>query len=245
MWDEAVRLFEAHRQRLAEAAIPLRARLEPDQGLMCTYAEGVVRLALPDPALPGGALRAALVAGLMGIDVEQVVWLFRTQLPRLVAHEIGHALRDEAGCMGADPWEEEAWAERLADLLSRPLVGEADRTAMRDLLGPVAQALGGLPEAIATWRDPARALAHPVLRDLVPRRPSVASYRDLDTFLRVSVGWGYLDLLLESEDDLPAYRADLQRAPTRASPSWAAARRRPRRAGSRSPARSRCPPAPS
>lgn len=210
MWADAERWFAHHKRTLAHAGIPLVARLEPDTGLMCTYAEGVVRLALPDPELTGGTLRASLLAGLLGIDVEKVVWLFRVQLPRLVAHEIGHALRDEAGQRDPDPWREEQAAERLACLLARPHVTAADRCALRELLGPIAHELGGIGEALGCYRLVDRALAIPEINLAAPgAAPPPDQYRDLPTFLRVSVAWGYFDLLLDPEDTLDAFRNDL------------------------------------
>lgn len=210
MWAEARDWFEAHRRTLAQAGIPLGARLASDGGLLCTYAGGMVRLALPDPELPGGALRAGLIASLLGLSVDEVVWLFRAQLPRLVAHEIGHALRDEAGRMGADLWAEEQAADRLACLLSRPHLDAATRATLATLLAVPARSLGGLGEALAAYRLAPAARALPELRDLpAAAPPRLAAYRDLSTFLRVSVAWSWLDLRLDPEDDLDDYRRDL------------------------------------
>lgn len=214
MWDEARDWFEAHRTTLASAGIRLAARLAADGGLLCTYASGMVRLALPDPALPGGALRAGMIASLMGLSIDEVIWLFRAQLPRLVAHEIGHALRDEAGRMGShpwpDPWAEEQAAERLACLLSRPHLDERTRAALATLLAGPARALGGLGEAVATHRLRDAAMRIP---ELSPLRGAIAppaeAYRDLSTFLRVSVAWSWLDLRLDPEDTIDDYRRDL------------------------------------
>ncbi len=209
MWSEASAWFERHRATLAVAGIPLAARLEPDGGLMCTYADGIIRLALPDPTQPGGQLRVALLAGLLGLEPEQVVWLFRTQLPRLVAHEIGHALRDEYGAAGSDLWTEERAAERLAWLLAHPHVPAATRRALLELIAPVALRLGGLAEGLGSYRLRERARELPELRGLSPVEPTSESHRDLSTFLRVSVAWAYFDLLLEPEDNLDDYRTDL------------------------------------
>ena len=210
MWREAERLFDAHRTALGAAGMPLAARLEPDQGLLCSYSSGVVRLALPDPALPGGGLRALMLSSLLGLDVEAVVWLFRAQLARLVGHEIGHALRAEFGRAGSDPWIEEQAAERFADVLCRPHIPAAVRADLRALIAPVVARLGGLAEAAASHRHAARARALPEVAAL-PRTvaPDVALYRDLPTFVRLTVAWGYLDLLLDTEDDLDACRDQL------------------------------------
>jgi hypothetical protein len=209
MWPEAERLFGAHRAALAAVGIPLRARLEADRGLLCTYDRGVFRLALPDPSLPGGELRAQLLAALLGLDVEAVVWMFRAQLARLVGHEIGHALRDEHRTMTTAPWLEEQAAERFANVLCRDHISPSTRTALRLLLAGVVARLGGLAEAAALHRNP-RARTLPEVRSIpaaVP--PSPTLYRDLPTFTRLAVAWGYLDLLLDEEDHLDACRTDL------------------------------------
>jgi len=210
MWREAERLFEAHRAALAGAGIQLRIRLEADHGILCSYANGVVRLALPDPALPGGALRAEMLSALLGIEVDRVVWLFRAQLARLVGHEIGHALRAEHATTSHDLWIEEQAAERFANVLCRPHISDATRVALRDLLAGVVERIGGLAEAAACHRAGIRARSLPEVIVLPPAPPPpVARYRDLPTFLRLAVAWGYLDLLLDEEDDLDACRTDL------------------------------------
>jgi hypothetical protein len=209
MWAEAQRLFEAHRATLAAAGIPLRARLEADQGLLCTYVDGVVRLALPDPSLPGGAFRASLIASLLGLQEEAVVWMFRAQLARLVGHEIGHALRDEHGTMTSDHWREEQAAERFANVLCRAHIAPATRHQLRVLLAGVVARIGGLAEAALLHRSP-RASALPEVCALpTVATPSLTLYRDLPTFTRLAVAWGYLDLLLDEEDHLDACRTDL------------------------------------
>lgn len=203
MWSDARRLFAAHRDTLAAHGIALSARLEADEGLMCSYADGVVRLALPDPATADGHMRAAIIAALLGIEVGEVAWMFRAQLARLVGHEIGHALRDQYGTVTPDPWREEQAAERFANALCRPHIDAATRAALRDLLAGVVERLGGLGEAAACHRSPrARAWAS-------GSPPSPETYRDLTTFLRVAVAWGYLDLILDEEDDLHACCTDL------------------------------------
>jgi hypothetical protein len=209
MWAEAQAWFAAHRATLAAAGIPLAARLELDGGLLCTYDAGVIRLALPDPSLPGGDLRIGLLAQLLGIRAEQVVWLFGVQLARLIGHEIGHALRDEAGQRDPDPWREEQAAERLACLLARPHLSAQTRNQLRELLADIVARLGGVAEAIACHRLSDRVLELPELVGVCPCAPAADRYRDLPTFLRVSVAWSYFDVLLDPEDDFDDYRTEL------------------------------------
>lgn len=206
MWTRAERCFDGYREVLAREGLLVRARLRPDSGLLCSYRDGVIRLALPDPALPGGRLRATLLAGVLGLEVEVVVRLFYALLPRLVAHEIGHALRDEHGVTGDDPWVEEQAADRLACLLSRPYLAMSDRALASDLLAEVVDRLGGLDEALAGYRHRTLARRHPAFARVTPSAlPPRALYRDLATFLRITVAWTYLDLLLDPGDSLDDY----------------------------------------
>ncbi|MFO0547553.1 MAG: hypothetical protein U0271_04140 [Polyangiaceae bacterium] len=179
-----------------------------DSGLLSTYSKGVVRLALPDPEAPGGAFRATLLAASLSLDEASVIWLFRALLPRLVAHEIGHALRDEAHATGPELWPEEQAADRLACLLSRPHLDAETRARAASILASTG--LAGLGEALAGYRHKELAAAHPVFAAVTPTAmPAEAAYRDLPTFQRVSVAWAYLDLLLDPEDCLDDYRRDL------------------------------------
>lgn len=210
MWTLAERCFDAHRKTLEHHGLALRARLEMDSGLLCSYLDGVIRLALPDPALPGGRLRATLLAGTMGLEVDAVVWLFRALTPRLVAHEIGHALRAEHGMTGDDPWAEEQAADRLACLLSRPSIAPADRARAATLLEGVVGRLGGLDEALAGYRHPTLARRHPAFSAITASAlPPRDLYRDLLVFQRITVAWTTLDLLLDPEDCLDDYRREM------------------------------------
>jgi len=210
VWAEAEAWFEAHKRTLRGAGIELRARLMPDSGLMSSYANGVVRLALPDAETPAGALRRALFAATLRLSEREVGWLFGAMLPRLVAHEIGHALRDEAGRLGPDPWWEEQAADRMACLLSRPHLGPSVRARAVTMLEPVVDALGGLAEALAGYRHPDLAKGRGRLCSVRPTAvPDAARYRDFATFQRMSVAWSYLDLMLDPEDSFDDYRNDM------------------------------------
>lgn len=214
MWAEVEACFSAQRARLCTAGIPLAARLEPAPGLLCAYAEGAVRLALPTLDDPEGTLRATMIGALMGARPAEVAWLFEALLPRLVGHEIGHALRDEAGLLGEDVLVEEQVADRLGALLSREVVSAADRRRARALLGEASARLGGLAEAAALHRHAREAKARlgleasiegaSLLRATLQRDYS----RDVATYLRVFVSWAFLDLTLDLDDNLDAFRRD-------------------------------------
>lgn len=214
MWSEVEACFSAQRARLAAQGLALGARLEPAAGLLCAYSGGVVRLSLPTLDDAAGRLRATMIATMMGASPAEVAWLFEALLPRLMGHEIGHALRDEAGLLGDDLRVEEQVADRLGALLAREVVPAADLRRARDFLGGVSARLGGLAEAAALHRHarearerlgleaPAEAVAEARLR--LQRD----YHRDLAAYLRVFVAWAFLDLTLDLEDDLDAFRRD-------------------------------------
>ena len=215
MWPEAEALFAAHRATLAASGLPLAARLEPVDGMLSAYTNGRVLLALPDPATEAGRLQALLLAGLLGVERARVTWLFRALLPRLVAHELGHALRAEAGLLGADVREEERVAERLAELLSRPLIAAGDRRRARDLLGGVVERFDGVAAAASLHRRAPEARVALGLSasaaDTARARDHLQSHyhRDLTAYLRTSVVWAWIDLSLDcSEDSLDAFQRD-------------------------------------
>lgn len=213
MWSEAEACFAACRSTLDRHGIRLHARLEPRPGILCAYTPGVVGLALPSLDTPEGTLRATLLGGLMGLTPAAVATLFRLLLPRLVAHEIGHALRAEAGLLGADRRLEEQVADRLATLLSRPQIAAADRRSAARTLHEVTARLGGVDEAIALHRDAALARTQLGLGtvDAVTEARARAHlqteyFRDVAAYLRLTATWAWLDLSLDLEDDLDAFR---------------------------------------
>lgn len=215
MWAEAEACFAAHRAALRAGGVDLDARFEPGAGVLCTYRAGVIHLALPELASPQGRLRATMLASLMGTSAEEVARLFAALLPRLVAHEIGHALRAEAGRLGDDVRVEEQAADRVATLLSEHAIDAADRRRARSLLAEVTGRLGGLPEAAALHRHAALAArtfglsASPAATALAADRLQRDYHRDLGAYLRVTAAWALIDLTLDQQDDLHALRRDL------------------------------------
>lgn len=207
-------LFAQHRATLAAAGIPLRAQLRPTHGMLSFYAEGVVHLAYPSDD-PGAALQTALLAAMAGLSEAELKALFDLLLPRLVAHEIGHALRDEAGRLGDDPLVEEQAAERFAELLSRPWLDAADRARAQATLAALTRRLGGTAGAAAIHRHAAVAAArlglHADPEEAAAARAVIAAgaAQDIAGWLRVAVAWAWLDLTLDLEDSLDDIRADL------------------------------------
>lgn len=211
MWSDALAWAERHKATLAAAGLPLHTPVRRSSSLLSALRGGVIELALPELSTPAGRLQATLLGGLMGESPEAVERLFTLLLPRLVAHELGHALRAEAGCLGGDPLAEEQVAERVACLLSRPFV---DRAAALAVLTPIADRLGGLEVAAALHRDadqlaallgpPADAAAVTAAAESLRRD----YYRDVHAYLRLTLAWTWLDLTLDREDTLDALRHD-------------------------------------
>jgi hypothetical protein len=213
MWADAEACFAAQRAHLQARGVALRARLEPRAGMLCAYTPGVVGLALPTLDTPEGTLRATVIGALMGLSPEAVAGLFRTMLPRLVAHEIGHALRAEAGLLGDDRRAEEQVAERLGTLLSSTMISARERAGAALTLRGVTERLGGVREAAAMHRERDVVLAALGLAPMDPAAEAAARERlqrdysrDLAGYLRLTVAWAWIDLSLTLEDDLDAFR---------------------------------------
>lgn len=214
MWDEVEASAAAVRARLHAHGLPVRATVEPCEGLLCGYRDGVVRLALPSLATPEDALRAALLGAMMGVDAAEVAWLFRALLPRLVAHEFGHALRDEAGRLGTDVCVEEQVADRVATLVSAPMIADRDAARAAAMLASVTSRLGGVDEAAALHRHAAiarRQLGLGAPDDVTARARETLQrtyWRDVHAYLRLTAAWAWLDLTLTPGDDFDALRRD-------------------------------------
>lgn len=214
MSPEALACAERVRAEMRRQGLDVRARVEGCEGLLCGYREGVVRLTLPTLATPEERLRATLLGAMMGLDAREVAWLFEALLPRLVAHEFGHAMRDEAGLLGADVCVEEQIADRVATLISSPMIDARDAVRARGILRDVVARLGGAHEAASLHRNAARARREMGLgadATAVERaRTHLQSryWRDVHAYLRVTAAWALIDLTLHPEDDPDALRRD-------------------------------------
>lgn len=214
MWADAEACFAQYSQALADAGFRVRARLVRSEGLLSAYTDGEVRLALPDPDTAAGRLQGLMLSTLMGLAPRDLDWLFRTLLPRLVAHELGHALRASAGRLGSDVREEEQIADRLGELLSRRHLSLGDRERARTMLGEVVRRLGQLDVAAGLHRHAAQAAARlglSITQGEVQRLGAHLQthyYRDIDAYLRVTVAWAFIDLTLCEEDSLERFCID-------------------------------------
>jgi len=140
-------------------------RLERGEGMMCHYdlATGVITLSLPDLGAPVGRLQAIMVGSFLGLDSEiEVETFFRSFVPRLVAHELGHYLRHQHRMFGTDLWLEEQVANRLASALTRHRMPYAERERARMVLRRALDTLSlkaSVPDAAAlTYEDILRGL---------------------------------------------------------------------------------------
>lgn len=218
MWTEVSESAEAVRATLRAMGLDVRATVEPCEGLLCGYRHGVVRLALPSLASPEGALRATLLGSLMGLEERSVCWLFDALRPRLLAHEFGHALRDEAGLLGDDVCEEEQVADRVATFVGRTMIDAGDRSRAAAMLAEVTARLGGLDEAASLHRHANAArnrLGLGVTPDVAARAAETLRrdyWRDVHAYLRLTAAWAWLDLTLDEGDDVDALRRDHLRA---------------------------------
>lgn len=211
MWAEAERIFALHTSVLHHAGLPLTATLEPCVGVMSAYREGVVYLALPELETPMGQLRTTMLATLMGADQRDVAWLFRALLPRLIAHEIGHALRGERGLITNDVRAEEQIADRMGCLLATDMIDARDRSRAKSILTETTHRLGGVEVAAALHRLSSLAV------QLSPRRATqeeTASalatlqheyHRNIVEYLRISSAWAWIDLCLDPDDSLARF----------------------------------------
>ena len=198
MWTEASALFEAMRAELRRQGTLLRAEVARADLSYCWYQQGVVHLSLPDPREAGGRLRYTLLGALLGLEADELAELTTALLPRIVAHEIGHALRDEQGMASADPVVEEQGADAIAGPLSAPWLDPAAMPRVKALLHRSVAHTGMLPCAAALHRDPAaRRRApppDPALRDLVVRRFRAGPPAHFRERLLVQHAWTWLDL---------------------------------------------------
>ena len=214
MWAEVDDCAAIARALLRSHGLVAKAPVERCEGILCGYRDGVVRLALPTLSTAEGKLRATLLGGLMGLDAGDVAWLFDALLPRLIAHELGHALRDEAGLLGGDVREEEQISDRVATLVGREMIPGRERRLAATMLRAVTERLGGLDEAASLHRhaDAARArlgLAASAEATARARETLQRDYwRDVNAYLRLTSAWAWIDLTLDQGDDFDALRRD-------------------------------------
>ncbi len=141
-------------------------RLVGGEGMLSYFdpAKAEIHVSLPDLSSPMGRLQGLVLGSLLGCaDVGEVETFFRSFVPRLVAHELGHALRHRAGKFGDDVWQEEQVANRLAAALTLKQLSMSEREAARSFLKRALDSLAqhaSVPGAAAlTYEDVLRGLS--------------------------------------------------------------------------------------
>ncbi len=91
-------------------------------------------------------------------DLAELVQLL---LPTLIAHEVGHLLRDKRGLFGTDLWFEEQVANQMAAALAQHYLSPMQRATlvrkMRRTLKHLAPRVGSAYIAVSTYLDPLKA----------------------------------------------------------------------------------------
>jgi hypothetical protein len=191
LFDEACAWFERFRADLAAHGLDIgpETTVRRGEGMLCRYDrdDGAICLSLPDPADPLGRFTAAVFQSVLHCDDEaDLADLVRLLLPMLIAHELGHLLRDRHGLFGDDLWFEEQVANRMAVALSRPAMSAAQRERLvlkiRRTLHHLAPTVGSEHIAVASYLDPLEAFAASGL--LAPA--AVRSLQLMQRLLRVS-----------------------------------------------------------
>jgi hypothetical protein len=177
------------------------------------WRDGVVYIAPTSLDTPGDALRATLHGTLMGLSPEAAARLFRVMIPRVLGHELGHALRAERGLMGRDRLVEESEAERLGAILFRRHCAPEARAEAREVFGAMSARLGEVAVSVGLHRHAARASAALGLRASPDAVREAAArfqrdyYADLGGYLRLFAAWQWVDLSLDADGDLASFAA--------------------------------------
>lgn len=134
-------------------------------GLLCYYDLNTRRIdiSFPDPGDPVGKIQFLFMRELLGFPGDDAFARFMYLImPRLLAHEMGHALRHSRGRFGADPWLEEQIANQFAGAVTTRRYSPVE---MDLLLDGLTRAVAGLSEkveptdsAVGSYGSPLHAL---------------------------------------------------------------------------------------
>lgn len=120
--------------------------LKKESGFLCYYNmdDGAIYLSLPDPAEPLGKLQILFMKSLLSLESDdELAYLIKLFIPRLLAHEIGHCLRHQYGMFGNDMWYEEQVANLLASAMTKLRLNKDE---MKDALFHFKKVLSNLSE---------------------------------------------------------------------------------------------------
>jgi Cyclic nucleotide-binding domain len=111
--------------------------LREGNGLLCycDLTDGNLYVSIPKPADAAGKLHALFLRSLIGCrDNAQMARFLQLLLPWGIAHELAHHYRREQGLFGANLWEEEQLANRLASAAIKHRLSPEDWEELRALL---------------------------------------------------------------------------------------------------------------
>lgn len=134
LWDVGLQAFEQYIADLAAAGIEVdpRLRLERVDGLVFFYSRDdvVIHLAVPPADDPAKERTYRFMwSSLLSMNEEDLDAFLPLFVRRVVAHELGHALRDGYGCFGDNLWKEEQVANELAVALQNRRLSPEERGA--------------------------------------------------------------------------------------------------------------------
>jgi len=171
-FDGLTELAQEHFRRFREdfvahgIRVPPELRMHTRPGMLCTYDLGdrQIYLSLPDPTDPIGNLQLLVYRPMLGCETnEELAELIRLLIPRLIAHELGHALRHAYDMFGEDLWHEEQVANIMASAATQQLYSLEERAR---LIGFLRRALVVLSEhageqhvAVDSYHNPLQALS--------------------------------------------------------------------------------------
>lgn len=139
--------------------------LRVGNGLLCYYdlETRQIYVSFPDPSDAVGRIQLLFLRELLGFtDNDELARFMYLLAPRLLAHELGHAVRHRHGRFGEDLWLEEQIANQFANAVTKRRYTPAER---RLLLGFLTRATSRLSEnveskdsALGSYYSPLHAL---------------------------------------------------------------------------------------
>lgn len=162
LWDVGVQAFEQYIADLAAAGIEVdpRLRLERVDGLVFFYSRDDVVIHLAVPPRGDDAKERTyrfMWASLLSMTEEDLDEFLPLFVRRVVAHELGHALRDGHGRFGDNLWEEEQIANELAVALQNRRLSPEERgafaRAVDGAMAALADRVGSLDDVRASYQS--------------------------------------------------------------------------------------------
>jgi len=96
---------------------------------------GRIFVAIPDLTTSMGALQKLFMRSLLSCQTDdELLTLWRLLLPHVIAHELGHHLRDHFGQFGENLWHEEQVANELAAAVTKRRLAPAEKERAKALL---------------------------------------------------------------------------------------------------------------